>query len=168
MEKKKNIANLIRGFTAWRESTNADMELILAGLPGGGYEEIEKALSHSSVRDDIHILGYIDEQRKLQLMQEALIYIQPSYYEGFGLPPLEAMACGTPVIATLGNSMIEILGEDNAIFFAPEDQDALMKGLEILQGEKARANLIEKGLRRVREYTWKKTAEQTLEILTTW
>ncbi len=168
LEKKKNIANLVRGFTAWRESADSNLELILAGMPGSGYEEIKKAIEGSSVKEDIHLPGYISEEQKIKLMQEAQLYIQPSYYEGFGLPPLEAMCCGTPVIASLGNSMIEMIGEEHALFFAPDDQEALVKGFAMMQDEKIRADLIKKGLEQVKKYTWKKTAEQTLDILTTW
>jgi len=168
LEKKKNIANLVRGFTAWKASTESNLELILAGMPGSGYEEIQEAIDTSAVKDEIHVLGYITEDEKLRFMQQAQVYVQPSYYEGFGLPPLEAMACGTPVMASLGNSMLEILGENNALFFAPDDQEALAKGFDLMQDDKSRAELIQKGLAHVKQFTWQKTATQTLEILTQW
>lgn len=168
LESKKNVANLVRGFTAWKEESGHPLELILAGIPGAGYEEIRKAIDESSARDFIHELGYVNERHKIKLLQAASVYVQPSYYEGFGLPPLEAMACGVPVIASLGNSMLEVLGEENALFFAPEDLDALGSGLGLALDEKTGGDLIRKGLRRARDFTWKRTAEQTLKILTSW
>ena len=168
LETKKNIVNLIHGFNTWKASVDSPLELILAGMPGTGFNEIQKAIDGSAVKNYIHLPGYISEEHKIKLLQGASMYIQPSYYEGFGLPPLEAMACGTPVIASLGNSMLEVLGEENALFFAPDDQDALMKGFDMMNDKKTREELIHKSLTRAKDFTWKKTAEQTLNILTTW
>jgi glycosyltransferase involved in cell wall biosynthesis len=169
LESKKNIANLVRGFTKWKEAHPDDaLELVLGGMPGAGFPEIEEAITQSSARDAIRLLGYVSEAEKIKLMQSAFVYIQPSYYEGFGLPPLEAMACGTPVIASLGNSMLEVLDEENALFFSPEDIDALAEGLSLLQDEAARNDYVERGLAKAKEFTWEKTAEETFDILTAW
>lgn len=174
LERKKNIVTLIRSFTLWKERhPNEPLQLVLAGklgakFGGSGGNEIQEALTASSVQNDILLPGYISEEEKVRLLQRAFVYIQPSYYEGFGLPPLEAMACGVPVISSTGGSLPEVVGEGNALFFDPNDIEALEEHFSKVMDNSVRETLIEKGIEHAKRFTWKKTARETFDALTTW
>ncbi len=171
LETKKNILLLVEAFTRYKQAHGTlDMvQLVLAGLPGEGFEEIVKAVFASGYGECVHITGYISEKDKVALLSGALAYIQPSLYEGFGLPPLEAMACGTPVISSNAASLPEVIGEGNALFFEPTDVEALHAHIKtIVENVEVQQSLRERGLAWVPRFRWDKVARQTLQILTTW
>jgi len=171
LEAKKNILILIEAFKQYRASPEKkhDLHLVLAGLPGQGFEFIQQAIVESGCADEIHVTGYISQKDKIALLSGAFCYIQPSLYEGFGLPPLEAMACGAPVIASNAASLPEVCGQDNAMFFDPADVQTLLACMEkMMKEEELRDQLRAKGLEWVKRYRWEKTARETLNALTTW
>jgi glycosyltransferase involved in cell wall biosynthesis len=103
------------------------------------------------------------------LMSGALAYVQPSYYEGFGLPPLEAMACGCPVISSNATSLPEVLGERTALYFDPKDAESLEACMtRIVDEESLRNELRNRGLAWSAQFSWAKTARQTIESLVSW
>ncbi len=175
IDKKKNLKTLVKAFEQVADQYS-DLELVIAGTfsgPAGlsttGAGELLKSIEDSPHGSRIKILGYLHEADKPALLSGALAYVQPSIYEGFGLPPLEAMACGTPVLSSTSGSLLEVLGEDNALFFHPEDTDALRDGIEMLvERPEMREELRAKGLAWVKRYTWTKTAEETLKALVSW
>jgi glycosyltransferase involved in cell wall biosynthesis len=171
LESKKNILVLVDAFKRHKASRGVGdpLHLVLAGLPGEGFDAIGKAIAESGCADFIHITGYISEADKVALLSGALAYVQPSFYEGFGLPPLEAMACGAPVISSNAASLPEVVGEGNALFFDPLDPEALRSHLEIvLDQADVRARLREAGLAWAPRFRWDKTARQTLQTLVSW
>jgi glycosyltransferase involved in cell wall biosynthesis len=171
LEAKKNILVLVDAFKRHKASRGVGdpLHLVLAGLPGEGFDAIGKAIAESGCADDIHITGYISEADKVALLSGALAYVQPSFYEGFGLPPLEAMACGAPVISSNAASLPEVVGEGNALFFDPLDPEALRSHLEtVLDQADVRARLREAGLAWAPRFRWDKTARQTLQALVSW
>jgi glycosyltransferase involved in cell wall biosynthesis len=175
IDKKKNLLTLVRAFEQIAEKF-PDLELKLAGTfsgPAGlattGTDELRQALRSSRYALRIHVLGYVSEQEKPALLSNALMYVQPSIYEGFGLPPLEAMACGTPTICADSTSLPEIIGYENALFFDPMSTEQLASHISLLaSSEDKRAELVQKGLVWCKRYDWKKTAAETLNILESW
>jgi len=168
LERKKNVSTLVRAFNVFKEKRDgADpTELVLVGQPGAGYEEIEQAIGESPWRDKIKIVGYVTEEEKVALLSKAIALVHPSWYEGFGLTPLEAMACGCPVICSHTASLPEVVGENNVLWFEPGDAEGLSDQLSAINDQ--RSTFIERGLQWVKRYTWDETARQTLEVLTRW
>jgi glycosyltransferase involved in cell wall biosynthesis len=171
MEAKKNIVNLIRAFTEFkkRRGVGDPYQLVLVGVPGFGYEEIKRAIASSTAKSHILELGYVPETDIPLLLNAAEALIHPSWYEGFGLPPVQAMASGCPVLSSTAASLPEVIGKDNAIFFAPDHMEAMIQAMErIASDADLRARLREAGIARAATYTWENTARMTLPVLTSW
>jgi glycosyltransferase involved in cell wall biosynthesis len=171
LEAKKNILVLIEAFKRHKASRGVGdpLNLVLAGLPGERFDLIAKAITESGYADAIHVTGYISEADKVALLSGALAYVQPSFYEGFGLPPLEAMACGSPVISSDAASLPEVVGEGNALFFDPQDPEALRAHIEtLLDKQEERERLRVAGLAWAPRFRWEKTARETLQTLVSW
>jgi len=134
----------------------------LAGKPGYGYDEIIKQISKSIFKDDIVELGYITDHDKWALLKKADVFIFPSFYEGFGLPPLEAMSCGTPVISSNTTSIPEVVG-DSGILIDPYQDNSLLKAMELMLGSETLRNELSKlSLSRSKLFSWENTARKTL------
>jgi len=169
LERKKNVATLVKAFHRYKEvrGIGDPMQLVLVGQPGVGYQEIEEAIRGGESTTAIHLLGYASEEEKVALLSSATALIHPSLYEGFGLTPLEAMACGLPVICSHAGSLPEVVGIENALWFDPGDVDALVRALgHLIDDPSLGATLRERGLAWCQRYTWQQTAEQTLLLLT--
>jgi glycosyltransferase involved in cell wall biosynthesis len=175
IDKKKNLLMLVRAFERVADAF-PELELRLAGTfsgPGGlattGSDELQRVIHESKFVSRIKLLGYVSEEEKPALLSNALMYVQPSLYEGFGLPPLEAMACGTPTICANSTSLPEIIGDGNGLFFDPLSVDELAECItQLASSEELRQTYIQKGLVWSKRYDWKTTASQTLKILETW
>lgn len=171
LEMKKNLVNLIKAFTAFktRRGVGDPHTLVLAGVPGFGYDEIKRAIHDSTVRSDIVELGYVPELDLPPLLNAAEALIHPSWYEGFGIPPVMAMASGCPVLSSNAASLPEILGHDTALFFPPDQPEAMVAAMERLVSENGlRQTLQVAGLVQAAKYTWENTAKLTLPVLTAW
>jgi glycosyltransferase involved in cell wall biosynthesis len=171
LELKKNIGVLIEAFTRYKQTRGVGdpLRLILAGLPGVGFDALEQQIAASPAKDTILLPGYIGEEDKPALMAGAEALIHPSWYEGFGLPPLEAMACGCPVVCSRVASLPEVVGEANALWFDPANPDELAERLLEIRGDAHRYNhLRSQGLTWAQRYTWGATARQTFIALTQW
>ncbi len=170
LEAKKNIVNLIKGFTDFktRRGVGDPHSLVLAGVPGFGYEEIRAAINASPARKDIVELGYVPELDVPALMNAAEALIHPSWYEGFGIPPVQAMASGCPVLASNAASLPEVIG-DAGLLFPPDQPEAMAQAMERLVSEDGvRESLRAAGVTRAAKYTWENTAKATLPVLTEW
>ncbi len=171
LEAKKNIANLIRAFDLFKSRRGAGdpYKLVLVGNPGFGFEDIKKTLEKSTSKRDIVQLGYVPEGDMPYLLNGAEALVHPSWYEGFGIPPVEAMACGCPVISSNAASLPEICGPESAVYFPPGELDALATAMANVADDLAlKQRLKLAGLARAARFTWKRTAEQTLPVLTQW
>lgn len=169
-EAKKNIVTLVKAFTQFktRRGVGDPHKLVLVGLPGYGYDEIKRAIADSSFKSDILELGYVPETDKPALLTAAQALIHPSFYEGFGIPPVEAMACGCPVISSNAASLPEVLG-DAAVYFSPHETEQLVSAMDRLaQDWQARQTMQAAGIERAQRFSWKATAEKTLPVLTQW
>ncbi|MFA6888680.1 MAG: glycosyltransferase [Candidatus Woesearchaeota archaeon] len=158
---RKNILRIIQ---AWQKRKDLKIKLILIGKKGWLFEEIFTYIKESNLENDILFLDYIPEEDLpyFYYLAEALLF--PSLYEGFGLPILEAMAYGCPVITSNISSMPEIAG-DAALFIDPLNINEITKAMEtIVQDKKLREKLIKKGYERVTKFSWQKMAEKTREV----
>jgi glycosyltransferase involved in cell wall biosynthesis len=157
---------LIRAFAMLCRENNLEPapKLVVVGKPAWLYEDTLATAMSSKVGDKIMFTGYVAEQDLPALYSAARCFIYPSYFEGFGIPPLEAMRCGTPTITGNRTCFPEIIG-DAGLLVDPFDERAIMNGIvTVLTDDKLRAELVDKGLKRANSYDWLKTARQTLAV----
>jgi len=161
IQKRKNIARLVKAF----EQTPAGWRLALAGAPDGyGAEQELRAVDSSPRRADIDVLGYVSVPQLDSLYRRASIFAFPSLDEGFGMPVLEAMSYGVPVITSNRASLPEVAG-DAALLFDPYEIDSIVDALTRLASEESlRAALARRGLARAREFSWDDSVKQTWQV----
>ncbi len=158
IETKKNIKTLIKAFSSIK---NPDIKLILAGKPGVGGKEILKTIND----DRIVVTGYISEDEKQTLLNNALCFVFPSLFEGFGIPLLEAMEASLPIIASKIPSSIEVAGS-NALYFKPHDTKTLQHLMEeIIKKGNLRKSMTKGYPGILKKHSWEICAKQTWEIL---
>lgn len=161
LEPRKNLTGVIEAF----EKINSSSHLVIAGKKGWKTSPILRRLKRSKSRHRIHYIGYLQEQDKPALLKMAKALIYPSFYEGFGFQPLEAMAVGTPVVASQITALSEVVGSAG-ILINPYNTRDIIDAMESLdKNQTLRNSLIQKGLERVRGYNWRITALQTLAYL---
>jgi len=162
LEPRKNLLRLLEAYAQLRGRGLAH-RLVLAGIKGWLYEDIFRRAEELRLGDSLVFTGYVCEAELPALYSLAEVFVFPSLYEGFGLPPLEAMACGTPVVASNVSAMPEVLG-GAALLVNPHDVEALAAAVEqVVRDSSVRAQLIEKGRARVKLFTWKRSAQSLLE-----
>ena len=162
IEPRKNIEGIIKAYNQLRidNSELEDVKLIIVGGKGWKSKNIYKEWELSEYKDDIKFLDYISSENKVYLYNLASVFIYPSFYEGFGFPPLEAMACGTPVIASYSSSLPEVVG-DAGLLINPYNIIDITEALkQILLNKNLRDKLIKKGLKQASRFNWTKTAEE--------
>jgi len=161
----KNHARLIQAFADLKRKDGIPHQLVLAGTDRERAEEVHRTAEETGFAQDILFAGFVAAEDLPLLYQAADIFVFPSLYEGFGLPILEAMACGTPVACSRISSMPEVAG-DAAILFDPEEKDSIASAIRsIIIGTDLREDLAARGLQRSRQFSWAKTATQTLEVI---
>ncbi len=165
IEPRKNLVNLIKGFCSVANLPSMKkVELILAGAPGWKYGDVIRAIQQAKLGKRIRYLGYVQHQEKLQLIGHASVFVFPSLYEGFGLPVLEAMSLGTPVITSRVASLPEIAGTA-AVFVNPHKFKEIGQAMvKVLGNANLRKRLIVEGQRRSSMFTWEATARETLRV----
>lgn len=124
----KNAMGVIKAFEKLKQKNEYSGGLILAGMPGAGYEVIKEYVSNSSVKDDIFITGFVSDEELVALYSQCTVFCFVSLYEGFGIPPLEAMACGAKVVTSNTSSLPEVIG-DIGIAVDPNNQAAIIDGI---------------------------------------
>jgi len=160
-EPRNNIAFLVEIFEHLR---GFDGELVIAGMPGWNYEPILERLRTSPRTADIRYIRYVDDNDLPALYAGAELFLFPSLYEGFGFPPLEAMACGTPVISSTGGSLPEVLGK-GAVLIPKFDADHWAEmALAVMSGVDLRRSLVAEGRQQASKYTWSDTAQRTWQV----
>jgi glycosyltransferase involved in cell wall biosynthesis len=161
IEPRKNLGNLIKAF----ELLDSDTHLVVAGKQGWKYGPIFKALKHCKKSAKIKYIGYVPEADKPKIIKLARAVCYPSFYEGFGFVPLEALGLGVPVVASSVTAIPEVLG-DAGLLVNPYNIWEVKKALEeILDNEALRDSLIQKGKKRAEKFHWEKTAEKVLQGL---
>lgn len=163
---RKNVGNLVRAFEKYKANHSSSVKLVLAGRWAWKSEETKKLMENSPVKNDIISTGYISEEQLSRLMSAARGFCYISLYEGFGIPILEAMAAGTPVMTSNVSSMPEVAG-DAALLVDPKNVDEIaLKMEQLIQDDVLRSKLIEKGHKRLDHFNWDRSAEKVYQILT--
>ncbi len=167
-EPRKNLESAIEGYDAYRSGGGKPYPLVLVGANGWKNRSIREAIKRSEYKADIRILGYVPEKHKTALYRGAEVFLFPSFYEGFGLPVLEAMACGVPVITSFTSSLPEIV-KDAGLLIDPFNVNDVTAALRVLLdengSEETKKQFKEKGARYAKDYTWVATATRTLQTL---
>jgi glycosyltransferase involved in cell wall biosynthesis len=167
IEPRKNIEGIIEAFDLAKTKNPelANTHLVIAGDNGWKFKNVFTTAAKSPYADQIHFIGYVPENHKTYLYNLAKLFIFPSFYEGFGLPVLEAQACGTPVITSLNSSFPEIVA-DSAILINPDNLTEISRAIiQILTIPELKQSLIQKGLINSQRFSWQKSAQETLEYL---
>jgi glycosyltransferase involved in cell wall biosynthesis len=165
IQPRKNLARLVRAYSSLRgERGRSNLpQLVLVGKKAWLYGETLRAVEDEGLAGSVVLTGYVSEGDLPALYTGALCFAYPSYFEGFGLPPLEAMSCGTPVLTGNLTSLPEVVG-DAGLMVDPFDTEALAHALaRLIDDDALRADLRERGLRRARDFDWRDTARMTLQ-----
>jgi glycosyltransferase involved in cell wall biosynthesis len=165
LQPRKNLVRLIRAYSRLRsEREDFRPQLVIVGRKLWLASEIfDEALQHRWA-DDMILTGYVADEELPALYRAARAFVYPSLFEGFGLPPLEAMACGTPVVTSDVSSLPEVTG-GAALLIDPKDERALGNAMiEIVDNESLRAELREKGIDQAKKFSWRDAAERTLRL----
>ena len=163
METKKNIQGLLDAYKILKEEYGVPHQLVLAGVPGYGYQEIKLKIENCKL--EIKELGYVTEEEKRYLLSNADVFLFPSFYEGFGLPVLEAQAAGVPAVISLTSCLPEVAGE-GALYVNPQNSAQIAEAVKkVIDDSVLRDRLRQLGLENTRRFSWELCAKKTLEAL---
>ena len=165
LEPRKNLTALLHAYALVRaEGCGKNLPLVVAGRTGWLYADIFDTVKTLGLDEDVIFTGFVEDEDIPDLYRGAQLFVFPSLYEGFGLPILEAMASGVPVVTSATASMPEVAG-DAAILVDPHDPEAIAEGMaRVLTEDRLRQAMIQKGLARARRFTWDTVAQNTLEL----
>lgn len=164
LEPRKNIDNILRAYKILKDRYNAKEKLIIAGGKGWLSSHLLSLVRSLGISESVSFTGYVYPKEKAGLFSKASVFVFPSLYEGFGLPVLEAMGVGVPVVTSNISSLPEIAGEA-AFLVPPNDPEKIAEAVwEILSNENKSSELSKKGLTQVEKFSWEKCAKNTLEI----
>ena len=164
LEPRKNLQVALRAYMLLPQQVRKHFPLVLVGMSGWHTTELEQQIAPLVRAGEVRQIGYLPREDLATVIAGALTLIYPSIYEGFGLPPLEAMACGVPVIASEVSSLPEVVG-DTGMLIDPHDDEALAQAIErMITDPDIRQQLSKKALARSAEFTWDKCARQTVDV----
>jgi len=162
IQPRKNIAKLIEAFSLLK---NRDIQLVIVGKRGWLWEEILAAPEKLNVAERVKFLDFVGNEDLPSLYKNALCFVLPSLYEGFGLPVLEAMKFGCPTVISDVSSLPEV-GGDASLYVDPKSASDIAEKLErVISDKKLREEIIEKGYNQIKKFSWEKTAKETLKVL---
>jgi len=165
----KNIKRLIKAFARLLKMSETKYDLVIVGEYKGNYyqpyfKSLQRVIREHSLEGKVIFVGFIPEEDLLSLYNAAELFVFPSLYEGFGIPPLEAMACGTPVVSSNAASLPEVVG-DAALLFDPHKIEEMTQAMQkVLMDNNLCQSLITKGFKQVRKFSWEETARETLKV----
>lgn len=163
LRSRKNIPTLIKAYNLLKKD-GINHKLVIAGGKNQEYKKILNIVKDLNLERDVIFTGHMPDEVLPELYNAADLFVFPSLYEGFGLPPLEAMTCGTPVITSNTSSLPEVVG-DAGLIFDPHDVHGLKDTINtVLNNSDLRTELVKKGLNRSKQFTWKKCAEETMNV----
>lgn len=164
IEERKNVLRIAKAFSLLKKKYGAPHKLVLAGKPGYGYDHIKKEIDALACRNDIEMLGYIDEKQKWELLAGASVFVFPTLYEGFGIPILEAQSVMVPVVCSNNSSIPEVAGE-GAILVDPKKTAEIAEGMwTCINNAQAREELMKKGFSNMKRFSWFSCAQEISQI----
>jgi glycosyltransferase involved in cell wall biosynthesis len=164
IEPRKNLPGLLQAYRRLRDNYKREEILVLRGSKGWLWEEVYETVARLNLEKHVVFLGRVPSEDLVYLYNAARLLVHPSFYEGFGLTPLEAMTCGVPVVASNISSLPEVVG-DAALLIDPHDIDGLTVAIwRVLTEEELRNDLVCKGFKRAQKFSWKEAARKTLEV----
>lgn len=165
LEERKNIVRIIEAFEMLKEKYQIPHELLLVGKPGYGYDRIKQQIAKSKYQSAIIEKGYVAEEEKWPLLQNADVFLFPTLYEGFGIPVLEAQSVGVPVVTSSTSSLPEVAG-DGAVFVDPTSVESIAEGAQkLLSDEGMRNGIISKGRENIKRFSWEGCAANLSVLL---
>ena len=163
LEPRKNLQTVLHAYMLLPQQIRKRFPLVLAGIKGWHMSALEQQIAPLVAAGEIRQLGYLPREELATVVAGALALIYPSIYEGFGLPPLEAMACGVPVIASGVSSLPEVVG-DAGLLIDPHDTEAVAQAMQrLITDPGSRLHLSQKALARSARFSWGKCVEQTID-----
>ena len=165
---RKNVLLLIRSFSNVLKRLDTGIKLVLAGNPVSRnprlFPDPRPLIEELGLQKDVILVGQVPEEEKPLFYSASTLFVFPSVYEGFGLPPLEAMACGAPVLCSNASSLPEVVGEAGYLF-DPHNEHELTKSLvEVLGDDEKRARMVKEGLKQAASFSWDKVTDRTITI----
>ena len=166
LEPRKNVVGIIRAFNILKNRKEFnDLNLVIVGSKGWLYEDIFKEINKSNFKKQIVVKDHIDDNQRKFYYSAAEVFVYPSFFEGFGFPPLEAMACGTPTVVSNVSSFPEIVG-NGGILVQPDNVNDIAGSISrILTDRELKDRLIDLGTKKISKFNWQKTASKTLECI---
>jgi glycosyltransferase involved in cell wall biosynthesis len=162
IEPRKNLPLLLSAFAKIKDKFG--IKLIVVGKLGWKYENIFNTASQLKIKNDFIFTGFVEDNDLPAIYNLAKVFVYPSYYEGFGLPVLEAMACGCPVITSSTSSLSEIVGNAAILINPTNIKDITEVILKIVSNKKLKLELIKQGLKQVKKFNWQNCAKKTLNV----
>jgi len=164
LQPRKNLGGLIRAAAELKQKKTGPFQVVIAGKAKWRESDLYSEIRQLGLEQEVCFLGYVSDETLIGLYQRAAVFVYPSLYEGFGLPLLEAMACGAPVVTTRCTSIPEVVGEA-ALMVEASDTGALADAMRrVLEDESLRASLREKGLKQAAQFSWARTARETWDV----
>ena len=164
IEPRKNLTILIDAFEQFKQQSNQKLQLVLVGKQGWKSESVFTAIENSPYKEDIKVLGYVERKALIALYSSAEAFVYPSLFEGFGLPLVEAMACGCAIISSNAACLPEI-AEKAGLYFTPTSSAELLLQLQfLLSSPSKKEELKQLSLQQANKFSWEKTAKETLAV----
>ena len=164
IEPRKNVAGLLRAYRRLRDDYKLSPALVLAGAPGWLSDDVHALVDHLNLKPYCFFVGRVSSHDLHHLYNAAQCLVHPAFYEGFGLTPLEAMACGTPVIVSNVSSLPEVVGDAALLIDPQHDEEITVAMWRLLTDPALREELRAKGLKRAEAFSWQRAAEQTMVV----
>ena len=165
LEERKNVCGIIESFEILKKKYNIPHKLVLAGKPGYGYDKIKNQILKCKNKEDIIIEGFVDDNEKYNLLKNADVFLFPSFYEGFGLPILEAQNIGIPIVTSNVSSMAEI-ADFSAILVDPNSSEEIAEATyQLISDSNFRNDIINKGFENIKRFSWEKCGEEINKLI---
>lgn len=164
LEPRKNLDTLIAAYAQLPDALRQQYPLVIAGMRGWGDSLVSPKLKQMLTRNEVRLTGYVPQQDLPLLYAGARAFVYPSLYEGFGLPPLEAMACAVPVIVSNRASLPEVVGDAGILVEAMDDADIARQMRSVIEDDGLHARLAQQGLQRAQTFSWNQCAVETLAV----
>jgi glycosyltransferase involved in cell wall biosynthesis len=166
LEPRKNIEGLINAYNLLDKKLKGEYKLVICGGKGWYYDRIFKLVEELQLSDEIIFTGYMNEKEKSCMYSGASLFVFPSFYEGFGMPILEAFVCGIPVI-TSNNSSLPEVGGDAVVYCEAENIGSISKAITgVLEDGDLQEKLVKKGFEQLKKFSWESSAKTILDVIT--